>query len=116
MIKQFLENAIRSIENEKARLVQVAKERATTQKVVPHNQEVDTLRDKALAELQLKHNEQIRLLQEEYAQERQKIISTAENNKAEYTKTVIEAETALVAVECETNIAKLKKQIEELKE
>lgn len=116
MVKQHIENAIKQIQAEKERAIVQAKERVTREKVVPHNAEVNQSRDNAISALTQKLNEDIAKLQEAFANERQSLIDIGEKNKAEFANSVIEAEVALVTVNCDQAIADLQKLVEKSKE
>ena len=101
-INRHLENAIRSLESEKARIIQTVREKVLREKVAPHNTEVDQLKAKALAELQKK-----------YEEDRNAIIAKSEENKSVYATTEIEAEVAISVAEIDKAIADLKALIKE---
>lgn len=101
-IKKAIENAICSIEGNKQRAIQVAKEKVLREKVTAHNIEIDNYKTNALAELQ-KH----------YEAQRNDIIAKSEENKEAFAKNEIETETALVSTEFDKKIAELKTLIKE---
>lgn len=113
-IKQHLEQAIKALEAEREREVALVKEKATREKIVPYNQEMDIARDKAIAEKQQKLNETIASFQKKFTEEKQEIIDAGEKKKAENATAVITTETYTVTVAYDKAIAKLKEQIEEL--
>lgn len=115
-IKSHLEQAVKSIETEKEREVAVIKERVTREKIVPYNQEQDTLRDKAIAELQQNMNEDITARQAQFAKEKQAIVDENEKRKENNANAVIATETYEVTGKYDKAIARLNDQISELKD
>ena len=115
-IKSHLEQAVKSIETEKEREVAVIKERVTREKIVPYNQEQDTLRDKAIAELQQNMNEDITARQAQFAKEKQEIVDENEKRKENNANAVIATETYEVTGKYDKAIARLNDQISELKD
>ena len=114
-IKVYLEEAVKKFEVERDREVGVAKEKVMREVVIPYNQDLDKSREKAISELTTKMNAQIQALQAQFAKDRQALIDAGEKNKTEHANTVVATETASITVAYDTEIAKLKKQIEELK-
>lgn len=115
-IKSIYEQAIRSLESEKQSLANAKREQVTREKIIPYNQEVDILRDKAIAEKQQALNASIVAQQEHFAKEKQEMIEAAEKKKAENANAVITTETYAVTVEYDKAISKLNEQIADLKE
>lgn len=115
-IETIYEQAIRSLEAEKATVANMAKEKATREKIIPFNQEIDKARDEAIAEKQQKLTTTIASLQEKFAKEKQEMIEAAEKKKSENATAVITTETYAVTVEYDKSIAKLNEQIANLKE
>lgn len=115
-IKAHLEQAVRSLETEKEREVAVIKERVTREKIMPYNQEQDTLRDKAIAELQQNMNEDITARQAKFAKEKEAIIKENENRKENNANAVLATETYEVTGKYDKEITYLKKRMEELKD
>jgi hypothetical protein len=112
-IKVHLEQAIKNLEAEREREVAVIKEKATREKIVPFNQEMDMARDKAIAEKQQALNATIVAHQENFTKEKAEIFAAAEKKKNENATSVITTETYTVTVKYDKAIAKLKEQIEE---
>lgn len=108
MINQILEQTIASLENQKAREVATAKERATREKIVPYNTEINQSRDKAIAELQSKLNDKIATLQKEFAEEKQALVDAGEKKKADFAEVTISTEIAIVSDKCDKAIAHIK--------
>ena len=115
-IKQILENALKSIENEQERAVSLAKERVTREKIVPKNTEIDRSKTEAINALQAKLNQDIAKLQESFNSERNAIIEASEKKKAEYATSVIQTEISVVTLEFTNTMSALRKQIDEIKD
>jgi hypothetical protein len=108
-----LEQAIKNLEAEREREVAIIKEKATREKIVPFNQEMDIARDKAIAEKQQALNATIVAHQEQFAKEKQEIVAAAEKKKQENANSVITTEAYTVTVKYDKAISKLKEQISE---
>ena len=115
-IRTHLETAVKALEAEREREVAVIKDKVTREKIVPFNRDLDVSRDKAIAEKQATLNATITAHQEQFAKERQQIIEAAEKKKAENATAVVTAEAYTVTVEYDKAIAKLKEQLEGLKD
>ncbi len=116
MIKGYLEQAIKSIEVERERAVATVKDRIVREKIAPYNTELDNSRAKALQELDTELNAKVVVLQEEYAKKKQNLVELGEQDKQKHTETVLATELAVVTVEYDNAINKLKAQIAEIKE
>jgi hypothetical protein len=116
MIKTHLEEAVRKIELDKERAVAQAKERVTREQIVPFNAEIDKARDAAISQKQNSLNEQIKAHQETFAQERQSFIEAAEKKKNDNANAVLATEVAIVTAEYDRHLAKLRAQIDDVKE
>lgn len=116
MIKQVLENAIRTLESEKAQRVSQVNQKATIEKIAPYNREIDQAREKAISELATELNSKITQLQEEFAKNKQVLIEKGEQKKADFAKTTIATETSLIEIEYESAIKSLRNQIEKIGE
>jgi hypothetical protein len=115
-IKTHLETAVKALEAEREREVAVIKDKATREKIVPFNRDLDIARDNAIAEKQTALNATILAHQEQFAKEKKEIIDAAEKKKVDNATAVITAEAYTVTVQYDKAIAKLKEQIEGLKE
>jgi hypothetical protein len=116
MIKQILENSIRSIESEKAQRIAQVSQKVMAEKIAPHNREIDQAREKAIAELSTALNQKIVALQEDFSAQKQLLVEKGEKNKAEFAKTAIATETSLIELEYNNAIKALQSQIEKLGE
>lgn len=115
-IKAHLQTAKQALEAEKQREFAVAKEKATREKIVPYNQEIDKKREEAIAVLQKQHNANIVAEQERFANEKQALIDAGEKKKADNASLVIATETSVVTIKYDKAIAKINAQIEELED
>lgn len=111
-IKIFIEDAIRKIEAAREQAIAGIKATIMRDKVAPKNAEIDTARDKALQELQVKLNADISALQEKFSKDRQEIIEAGEKQKNDNAEALISVETASITVEYDKKLAELKKIIE----
>lgn len=108
-INAYIEQAIRGIENEREHAIAGIKATIMRDKVVPQNAEIDTARDMALQELQVKLNADISALQEKFAKDRQEIIEAGEKQKKDNENMLIGVETASITKEYDEGIAALRK-------
>lgn len=115
-IKSHLEQARKELESEKERECAVIKEQVTREKILPYNQEADTMRDNAIAELQANLNEDIATRQAKFIEEKQAIIDENEKRKENNENAVLATETYEVTGKYDKAIAKLNEQILSLKE
>lgn len=116
MVKQILENTVRQMEAERDRQLACVKEKVTREKIVPHNREVDEMRDKAIAELSSALNTEIAELQERFNSEKEKLVEIGEKDKTAFANTAYATESALVAKKYDDAIRELKAQIAKIKE
>ena len=116
MIKTVIENAIKTLETEKNQRLAVAKEQITREKIIPFNTEIDASRAKALAEVDAELNQRVAELRKEYDEKKQELVRLGEEKKRQNAEAVLASEVAVVAVEYDTAIAKLKAQIEDVEE
>lgn len=115
-IKLHLEQAVKNLEAEKQREEAIVKEKAMREKIAPYNQEADSMRDKAIVELQQNMNEDITARQAKFAKEKQEIVEENEKRKENNANAVLATETYTITVKYNKAIAKLNEQIAELKE
>lgn len=111
MIKQHIEQAIRSIETEKEQAIRLAEQKVMQEKVVPYNASIDEKKDAAVQQLTAKFNTDVQALQEQFAKDKAEVISACENDKAKNQRTVIATESALVSMEYDKAIASLKSSL-----
>ena len=104
-IRAIIESNIRTLENEKKQAVDTIRETVYREQIVPYNREIDTARDKAIAELNAQLNADIAALQAKYGNDKQAIIDAAEKRKAENAESVIATETYMVANQYDKIIA-----------
>lgn len=113
MIKDIYENAIRQIENERQRDIEIAKQKAMQESIVPFNRDIDnSLRD-AVAELQTQHNEKISQLQKAFEAEKAALAEAAENKKKQFAETTIATANSVINANADNAIQYLRKFIDE---
>lgn len=116
MIKEHLEKLISSLETEKTQQVAVITKQVTQEKIVPFNTDIDTSLAKAVAERTTEFNQQIQVLQEQFAAEKQSMTEAAAKKKQSNAELVIATETAVVSAKYDKIISEIKKQISSLEE
>lgn len=113
-IKDHLEQAVRNLEAEKEREVNIIKEKATREKIVPYNQDADKGRDLAIAELEQGLNEDIAKRQAKFAEDKKAIVEENEKRKNNNATAVIASETYTVTCKYDKAICHIKEQIKAL--
>lgn len=116
MLKDILENAIRTIENERAGELQRVQQVAVQEKVYPFNESIDQSFQKAVDELTEKASEQIASIRQNLENDKKALLEAGNNKKQEFYEKTIKDATSEVAYKYDLVLAKLKKHIEELGE
>lgn len=116
MIKNILQNAIGSLEAQRNAETEQIKRSVFQSEIVPFNAEIDKAYQKAVAELTEKANRDIVAIQEKLKKDKENLAVLSANKKSENEKAVIATHTSSVACKYNSQIAKLKKQLEELGE
>ena len=122
-----LETTIKSYESEKAQKIAAVKERATREKIVPFNTEIDNYRAKAINELNNELNAKITEINSEasakiaelrkgYEAKKNELVSMGEEKKRTNAETVIATETAAVSVEYDEFISELNAILSKMKQ
>ena len=111
MIVDILKNALKSAEAEKDRAVATAKEKATREKVIPFNAEVDEKLKGAINALTTELNAKIKEMQETFSKEKDELAAQGEKKKSENASAIIATEIAIVSAQYDEAINDLKKQI-----
>lgn len=111
MIKDIYENAIRQIEADRARNMEVVRQNVLRDKVAPFNADIDARLREALAELQEKHNANIAQLQRAFETEAREMTDAANKKKQEFLETAVSTETAAINAEADNAIKHLKEFI-----
>lgn len=114
MVKEYLEKAIKDIELERDRQSAVIKDRIMREKIAPYNAEIDQKRAKALTELDNELNAKIVELKQAYEAKKAELVKLGEENKKANADSILATELAVVTVEYDTAINKLKAQIAEI--
>ena len=105
MFKHIYENAIATIESDRARQVEVAKQKVMQEQVLPFNRDIDaSLRD-AITELQTRHNERISEMQKAFEQEKHALTEAAQKKKADNAEVAIATATAAINKSADDAIA-----------
>lgn len=113
MFKQIYENAVAQIEANRQREIEMAKQKAMQEQVVPFNRDIDnSLRD-AIAELQSQHNEKIAHLQKAFESEKISLTNAASEKKVSYAEGAINSAVSVINAEADAAIAHLRKFIGE---
>lgn len=113
MIKDYLQNAIAGIEQEKANEIERVKAEIMQSKIIPYNVDVDNSRDKAINQLTEKLNQDTEALKAKYNAERQAIIDASEKSKSDNLNAVLATETYPITSKYDKVISDLRKQIDE---
>ena len=114
MVKEHLEKAVKEIENERERQTAVLRDKIMREKIAPYNAEIDQKRTRALAEIDNELNAKIVELKQAYEAKKAELVKLGEENKKANAENVLATELAVVTVEYDSAIAKLKAQIAEI--
>lgn len=116
MVRQHFENTIQQLKNDKERQIAVVRERVTREIVIPHHNEINASRDKAIQELTAQLQADIQKLQEKFAIEKQALIDVGEKNKKDFAEATIATETAVISGKYDKAISDVEALISKLKE
>lgn len=112
-IIDIYKQTINALANEEKQKLEQIKEKATREKIIPHNAEVDKKLADAIKELTDKHNERVIALQAALNEERQKFVELANAEKRDFAEKTINAECELVRIEYDTAIAHIREKLQE---
>jgi hypothetical protein len=111
--KQIFDETIAKIEATRQRDIEIAKQKAMQEQIIPFNRDIDnSLRD-AIAELQTQHNAKIAQMQQAFEAEKQALAEAANNKKSAFAETTIAASVLTINAEADTAIAKLRELVGE---
>jgi hypothetical protein len=111
MYKQVIDEAIAKIEATRQRDIEVAKQKAMQEQVIPFNRDIDNALREAIAELQTQHNAKIAQMQKDIEAEKQTLVEAANNKKSAYAETAISTAVLAINAEADTAIAKLRELV-----
>jgi hypothetical protein len=106
-IKDHIHNSINAINSEKSRAIDVAKQKAMQDIIIPHNAEIDKQLNEAIAELTAEYNKDVAERKQKYEQDRQALIDMANHNKANFQNATINTVTTEVSMEYDQTLADL---------
>ena len=111
MYGSIYEEAIAKIESKRQYDVEIAKQRATQDQIIPFNHDIDcSLRD-AVLELQNKHNDKIAKLQKDFEDEKRILTDAAAKKKADFADLTIHSAVSAINSKADGAIADLRKLI-----
>lgn len=116
MIKEYLISCRTQIEERKKAEVNTISRKVQAEKIVPFCAGIDEAKNKAIAEMRKKMNEEILALQQNFEADCKKLETASEEKKKSHADTLIATETARVAAQFDREISKLNKQIDDLEE
>lgn len=111
MYKQIFDDAIARIEATRQRNIDVAKQKAMQEQVIPFNRDIDNALREAITELQNQHNAKIAQMQKDIEAEKQTLVEAANKKKAAYAETAISTAVVAINAEADTAIAKLRELV-----
>lgn len=107
MFKHIFESTISAIESERARNIELVKQKVMQEQVLPFNREIDiSLRD-AISEMQNAHNERIAQMQKSFEAEKTALHEAATKKKADNAEIAISSATAEINKKADEAIARL---------
>jgi hypothetical protein len=108
MYKQIFDETIAKIEATRQRNIEIAKQKAMQEQIIPFNCDIDnSLRD-AIAELQTQHNTKIAQMQQAFEAEKQALAEAANSKKSAFAENTIATAVSVINAEADTTIAKLR--------
>lgn len=113
MFKQVYQNAVAQIEANRQREIDVARQKAMQDQVVPFNRDIDNSLREAIAELQNQHNEKIAQLQKAFDSEKVALTNAAAEKKHSFAEGAINSAVSVINAEADAAIAHLRKYIGE---
>lgn len=113
MFKQVYQNAVAQIEANRQREIDVARQKAMQDQVVPFNRDIDNSLREAIAELQNQHNEKIAQLQKAFDSEKVSLTNAAAEKKHSFAEGAINSAVSVINAEADAAIAHLRKYIGE---
>lgn len=116
MIQAQIEQLINRLKAEKESELRNVQQKVMEDKILPFNANIDSLRDKAIAQKTEELNNAINALREKYNAERQEIIEASERNKAANLEAVIAAETSIINSKYDSTISDLQSCMGRVKE
>ena len=90
-IKDIIMSSINSVNIEKGRAIDSAKQKATQEVVIPHNVEIDKQLNEAIAELTANYNKEVAEKKQKYEQEKQAMYDMAAHNKTNFQNATLNA-------------------------
>lgn len=115
-MKQYIEQAIKSIEAEREQKTAQMKDKIMREKIAPFNAEVDSYRAKALTEVDNELNTKIADLKKEYEEKKKQLIALGEEKKKTNAESVLASELAVLTIDYDKAITKLKSQLSDISE
>lgn len=113
MYNQIFSEAISKIEATRQRDIEVAKQKAMQEQILPFYRDIDnSLRD-AISELQAQHNAKIAQMQQAFEAEKQALAEAANTKKNAFAETTVATAVLSINAEADTAIAKLRELVGE---
>lgn len=112
MIKQILNETVVKIEAQRQRDVEVEKQRAMREEIVPFNAEIDDALKNAVAEKSAQLSQSIAAFQAKFEEEKKALVEAAEKKKSEFMTTRIDAAVAIASVKYDDVLKNIKKYID----
>lgn len=113
MYKQIFDETIAKIEAVRQREIEIAKQKAMQEQIVPFNRDIDnSLRD-AISELQTQHNAKIAQMQQAFEAEKKALAEAANNKKNAFAETTLATAVLAIQANADTAIAKLREFVGE---
>lgn len=113
MYKQFFEETIAKIEATRQRDIEIAKQKAMQEQIIPFNKEIDTSLRDAIAELQNQHTSKITQMQQVFEAEKKALAEAATNKKNAFAESIIATSVASINDKANATIAKLRELADE---
>lgn len=113
MVRQIFEEAVAKIEANRQREIEVARQRAMQEQIIPFNRDIDEHLRNAIAELQTQHNARISQMQQAFELEKSALADAAAKKKSDNAEAVIFSVSSAIEAEANDAIKRLREIIGE---
>jgi F0F1-type ATP synthase membrane subunit b/b' len=109
MINNYIQECANRIQAQQRADIDKAKQKATQEKIVPFNAEIDNAKSKAIAELQAQLAAKIKSLQDEFEKQSNELVDAAEKKKHDFANQTLTMAENEVSVQYNRALADLAK-------
>lgn len=113
MVNQIYQQAVSQIEANRAREIEIAKQKVMQEQIIPFNRDIDNSLQNAYTEIQAEQAEKIAKIQEDYELKKAELAKRAQDKKAQFADSAINAAIYTINTNAEKALAPLKKFLSE---